>query len=236
MLLSIRELTAGYGRVQVLHGVDLDVAAAEIVALLGVNGAGKTTLLRAVSGVVPTWSGQTSFDGAALRREPPEARARRGLGHVPEGRGILSSLSVRQNLRLGATTRSDRDVETDEQWLLDLFPDLRDKLTDPAASLSGGQQQMLAIARALLARPRLVMVDEMSFGLAPILVTQLLELVGRLRTELGTAFLLVEQNAAVLDVADRAYVLGSGTVRASGPAAELSDSDQLMRSYVGAHG
>ncbi|MFD2351422.1 ABC transporter ATP-binding protein [Nonomuraea ferruginea] len=152
MLLSIRELTSGYGRVPVLRGVDLDVAEGEIVALLGVNGAGKTTTLRAVSGVLPTWSGSVSFDGATLGGRPPEARARLGLGHVPEGRGILSSLTVRQNLRLGATARGRgaRDVAQDEERLLEVFDALRDKLAAPAGSLSGGQQQMLAVARALL--------------------------------------------------------------------------------------
>ncbi|MEV4101678.1 ABC transporter ATP-binding protein [Nonomuraea sp. NPDC049649] len=235
MLLSIRELTSGYGRVPVLRGVNLDVAEGEIVALLGVNGAGKTTTLRAVSGVLPTWSGSVSFAGTTLGRRTPEARARLGLGHVPEGRGILSSLTVRQNLRLGVTARGRgaRDVAQDEERLLDVFDALRDKLSAPAGSLSGGQQQMLAVARALIGRPRLVMVDEMSFGLAPILVNQLLKLVARLREESGTAFLLVEQNSAVLDIADRAYVLAGGAVHTSGPAQELADSENLVRAYLG---
>ena len=235
MLLSIRDLTTGYGRVQVLRGVNIDVAPGEIVALLGVNGAGKTTTLRAVSGVLPTWSGTVSFDGTVLGKRTPEARARAGLAHVPEGRGILTSLTVRQNLRLGATARG-RDqsgIAEDEERLLGVFEPLRDKLSAPAGSLSGGQQQMLAIARALMGRPRLVMVDEMSFGLAPILVTQLLGLVSRMREESGTAFLLVEQNSAVLDVADRAYVLSGGRVRTSGPASELAGSDNLVRAYLG---
>ncbi|MDA0633438.1 ABC transporter ATP-binding protein [Nonomuraea sp. MCN248] len=235
MLLSIRELTSGYGRIPVLRGVDLDVAEGEIVALLGVNGAGKSTTLRAVSGVLPTWSGTVSFDGTTLGRRTPEARARLGLGHVPEGRGILSSLTVRQNLRLGATARGRgaRDVAQDEERLLEVFDALRDKLGAPAGSLSGGQQQMLAVARALIGRPRLVMVDEMSFGLAPILVTQLLGLVARLRAESGTAFLLVEQHSAVLDIADRAYVLSGGAVHTSGPAHELAQSENLVRAYLG---
>ncbi|MEV4554052.1 ABC transporter ATP-binding protein [Nonomuraea wenchangensis] len=235
MLLSTRDLTSGYGRVPVLRGVDLDVAEGEIVALLGVNGAGKTTTLRTVSGVLPTWSGTVTFDGVTLGARTPEARARLGLGHVPEGRGILSSLTVRQNLRLGATARGRgaRDVAQDEERLLDVFGALRDKLAAPAGSLSGGQQQMLAVARALLGRPRLVMVDEMSFGLAPILVTQLLGLVAQLRRESGTAFLLVEQNSAVLDIADRAYVLAGGAVHTSGPARELAGSENLVRAYLG---
>jgi branched-chain amino acid transport system ATP-binding protein len=235
LLLSIRELTAGYGRVAVLRGVDIDVADGEIVALLGVNGAGKSTTLRTASGVLPTWSGSVTFDGTDLGRRFPEARARLGLGHVPEGRGILGTLTVRQNLRLGATARGRGAAEIggDEERLLEVFPDLRGKLAAPAGSLSGGQQQMLAVARTLMGRPRLVMVDEMSFGLAPILVTHLLELVAQLRKESGTAFLLVEQNSAVLDVADRAYVLAGGKVRTSGPAHELAGSDQLVRAYLG---
>ncbi len=234
MLLKLSSVAGGYGRAQVLHDVSLEVGEGEVVALLGVNGSGKSSTLRTISGLLPVWSGEILFDGAPMRRTP-EARARAGLAHVPEGRGIFGSLSVRQNLRLGAVARRDegKDMQADEDLLLHALPVLRRKLSQPASSLSGGEQQMLAVARALLARPRLVMIDEMSFGLAPMLVSELLQLVARLREQLGTAFLLVEQDSAVLDIADRAYVLAGGAVHASGTAQSFKESDRLVRAYLG---
>ncbi|WP_019873865.1 ABC transporter ATP-binding protein [Sporichthya polymorpha] len=235
MLLSVRDLEAGYGGAHVLRGVSLDVAPGEIVLLLGANGAGKTTTLRAISGVVATRAGSISFDGQVFSG-PPEARAARGLGHVPEGRGILAGLTVAENLDLGTVLRKDgaSAVAADRANLLELFPMLKPRLQESAAALSGGQQQMLALARALLARPRLVMLDEPSFGLAPSVVDELLGLVQRLRGE-GTTFLMVEQHAAALAIADRAYVLAGGRTVLEAPAAELAGDDRLIRAYLGAH-
>jgi branched-chain amino acid transport system ATP-binding protein len=235
LLLSVRDLEAGYGGAHVLRGVSLDVAPGEIVLLLGANGAGKTTTLRAISGVVAARAGSISFDGRTFSG-PPEARAARGLGHVPEGRGILAGLTVAENLDLGTVLREDgaAAVAADRAKLLELFPMLKPRLKESAAALSGGQQQMLALARALLARPRLVMLDEPSFGLAPSVVEELLDLVQRLRGE-GTTFLMVEQHAAALAIADRAYVLAGGRTVLDAPAAELAGDDRLVRAYLGAH-
>ena len=236
MLLSIRDLQAGYGRVQILWGVDLDVAEGEIVSLLGMNGAGKTTTLRTVSGVVRTWRGEVTLCGRKVVRENPEARAALGLGHVPEGRGVLAGLTVGQNLDLGATLRKDgaAAVQKDRAHLLDLFEPLAGRLGESAASLSGGQQQMLVIARALLARPRLLMIDELSFGLSPLLVGQLFDLIKQLRDE-GTTFLLVEQNAGALAISDRTYVLSGGRTVLESASDQLVGSDRLVRSYLGEH-
>jgi branched-chain amino acid transport system ATP-binding protein len=234
LLLSVRDLQAGYGGAHVLRGVSLDVAEGEIVLLLGANGAGKTTTLRAISGVVAARSGSVSFDDRPLTG-PPEARARHGLGHVPEGRGILAGLTVGENLDLGLVLRRDgaAAVAADRERLLGLFPALQGRLGEPAASLSGGQQQMLALARALLPRPRLVMLDEPSFGLAPAIVDELFALVRRLR-EGGTTFLMVEQHAAALAISDRAYVLAGGRTVLEAPAADLAGDQRLVRAYLGA--
>ena len=233
MLLSVRDLEAGYGGAHVLRGVSLDVAEGEIVLLLGANGAGKTTTLRTISGVVAARAGTVSFDGRPLTG-PPEARARQGLGHVPEGRGILAGLTVGENLDLGLVLRRDgaAAVAADRERLLGLFPALQGRLGEPAASLSGGQQQMLALARALLAGPRLVMLDEPSFGLAPAVVQELFALVRRLRDG-GTTFLMVEQHAAALAISDRAYVLAGGRTVLEAPAAELAGDQRLVRAYLG---
>ncbi|HLI16271.1 MAG TPA: ABC transporter ATP-binding protein [Acidimicrobiales bacterium] len=234
-MLQVRGVEAGYGRVQVLRGVSLEVAEGEIVAVLGANGAGKTTTLRAISGVVPAWRGEISFLGRRLTREPPEARAALGLGHVPEGRGILASLTVEENLMLGRHLRRERRgvLERDRDRLLDLFPALRRRLGLPASSLSGGEQQMLALARALLCRPKLLMVDEMSFGLAPIVVNQLFDLVRQLREE-GTTFLVVEQQAGVLAICDRTYVLSGGVTETEETLGRAVSREDLVRSYLGA--
>ena len=232
LLLSISDLQAGYGRTQILWGVSLDVEEGEIVSLLGMNGAGKTTTLRAASGVVKTWSGAVTLAGHTLSAQSPEARAVLGLGHVPEGRGILSSLTVEENLGLGLILRKDKvEAAKDRAELLDLFEPLGPKLGDAAGSLSGGQQQMLALARALLARPRLLMIDEMSFGLSPMLVGQLFELIAGLRDR--TTFLLVEQNADALKISDRTYVLSGGRTVLEAPSRDLIGNDRLVRSYLG---
>ena len=226
---------SGYGRIEVLHGVSFNVAQGEVVALLGANGAGKTTTLRALSGLLPTWRGVVEFDGRVLKNNvPPDRRAALGLGHLPEGRGILATLTVRENLDLGTVVRRDgaARVKEDRERLLGLFPILKEKLDDHAGSLSGGQQQMLAVARAMMARPKLLMIDELSFGLAPLLVKQLFQMIVELRKS-GTTFLLNEQHAGALDIADRAYVFRLGRNELEGDAAELRASGNLVRSYLG---
>jgi branched-chain amino acid transport system ATP-binding protein len=234
-LLEASGLVSGYGRLEVLHGVSVSVEEGEIVSVLGANGAGKTTFLRAVSGVLPTWSGSIVLEGRELGGMAIERRAMLGLGHLPEGRGIFQNLSVKENLELGLGLRKDGsgEIRRDRDRLLDLLPALAEKIGEPASSLSGGQQQMLALARAMITRPRLLMIDELSFGLAPNLVDDLFELVTELRDEGGTTFLLVEQNAGVLEISDRTYVLRGGTNDISGPSSELRESHDLVRSYLG---
>ena len=228
------ELVSGYGSLEVLHGISLEVAEGEIVSVLGANGAGKTTFLRAVSGVLDTWSGSVSLAGDNLAGMSVERRAGAGLGHLPEGRGVFQNLTVRENLDLGTVLRRDgaAAVNADRDRLLGIFPDLAEKIRDGASSLSGGQQQMLALARAMLTRPKLLMIDELSFGLAPFLVDELFSLVTELRDE-GNTFLLIEQNAQVLDISDRTYVFKTGNNDISGPSAELRQSHDLVRSYLG---
>ena len=232
-MLRVAELESGYGRVQVLRGIDLEVNEGEIVSLLGANGAGKTTTLRAISGIIPTWRGHIEFEGHRFTNEVPEKRAAKGIGHVPEGRGILTSLSVGQNLELGTTLRGDghRAIQRDRDRLLTLFEPLAGRLGEPASQLSGGQQQMLALARALLARPRLMMIDELSFGLAPVLVDELFSLINELREE-GTTFLLVEQHAGAVAISDRIHVVSGGRTVIESAAAEI-DTASLVRSYLG---
>ena len=235
MLLRVEGLVSGYGRIEVLHGVSFTVEQGEVVALLGANGAGKTTTMRAVSGLLPTWKGVVEFDGKVLKNNvPPDKRAGLGLAHLPEGRGILATLSVKENLELGTVVRRDGSaaIKADRERFLEMFPILRQKLNDPAGALSGGQQQMLAVARAMMARPKLLMIDELSFGLAPVLVAQLFEMVKELRST-GTTFLLNEQHAGALDISDRAYVFRLGRNELEGPASELKASGNLVRSYLG---
>lgn len=234
MLLKLEGVVSGYGRLEVLHDVELAVAEGEIVSVLGANGAGKTTTMRTISGLLDVWSGQITFDGKDIRNLKPEQVAGAGLGHLPEGRGILTTLTVQENLEIGAVVRRDsaQAVRTDFDRVTDLFPDLARRLDEPAGALSGGQQQMLAIARALMARPRLIMVDELSFGLAPLLVEELFGVIQQLRDE-GMTFLLVEQHSGVLDFSDRTYVVQTGRTVHEGPSRELAGSDTLVRSYLG---
>lgn len=235
MLFEAKDVVSGYGALQVLNGVSVEVEEGEIVSVLGANGAGKTTLLRTISGVLSTWSGSITLDGTDLADLAIERRAMLGLGHLPEGRGIFQNLTVKENLELGTGLRSDGSdaIRRDRDRLLDLLPALAEKMGDAASSLSGGQQQMLALARAMITRPKLLMIDELSFGLAPNLVDDLFELVTELRDEGGTTFLLVEQNAGVLDISDRTYVLRTGNNDISGPSAELKEGHDLVRSYLG---
>jgi len=233
-LLELEDVRARYGPVQALHGISLTVGAGEAVAVLGANGAGKTTTLRAVSGTVRR-SGRIVFAGRAIARRPPEAIARTGIAHVPEGRGTLTELSVRENLRIGAYVRRDRKaVAEDERRVLGYFPQLADSGRQRAGTLSGGEQQMLALARALMLRPRLLLLDEPSLGLAPLVVAEIFRIVRELNEEEGLAVLVVEQNAALaLEASSRAYVLEVGRVAVEGPSADLRRDESVRRSYLG---
>jgi branched-chain amino acid transport system ATP-binding protein len=233
-LLELEDVVAGYGPVKALHGVSLEVAEGEVVAVLGANGAGKTTTLRAISGTVSR-SGGIRFAGKSISRSSPEAAARLGIAHVPEGRGTLSALSVRENLRLGAYVRRDRgDVRDDEERMLVYFPWLEERLEQQAGTLSGGEQQILALARALMLRPRLVLLDEPSLGLAPKVVAEIFRIVSDLNEREGLTVLVVEQNANLaLDASSRAYVLEVGRVALAGTSAELRRDESVRRSYLG---
>jgi branched-chain amino acid transport system ATP-binding protein len=231
-LLELDRVEARYGPIKALHGVSLAVGEGEVVALLGANGAGKTTTLRAVSGTVRR-AGRISLAGRALERRSPEAVARAGIAHVPEGRGTFGELSVRENLRLGAWTRRGR-LGGEEERVLAHFPALAERTRQPAGTLSGGEQQMLALARALMARPRLLMLDEPSLGLAPLVVASIFAILRGLNEEEGLAILLVEQNATLaLEAASRAYVLETGRVAFEGVADDLRPDESLRRSYLG---
>jgi len=229
-MLKVTELGARYGRVPALHGVSLHVDAGELVAIVGANGAGKTTLMRTLSGVHPASGGRIDFQGAEITRENPRARVMRGIVQVPEGRQVFGALSVQDNLLLGAFARGGAD-RIDAVWAM--FPVLADKRREAAGTLSGGQQQMLAIGRALMADPRLLLLDEPSMGLAPRLVAEIFGHVAALRDH-GTTILLVDQNArAALAVATRAYVMEAGRVVAEGEAAALARDPQVREAYLG---
>ena len=231
-LLELAGVDANYGQLQVLHGVSLSVGEGEVVAVLGGNGAGKTTTLRAVSGMVST-SGDVRFAGERITRASPERVARLGIAHVPEGRGIFSELSVFENLQLGAYLRRDGFGE-DYERVRGYFPWLETRRDQQAGTLSGGEQQMLALARALMAGPRLLLLDEPSLGLAPIVVRGLFEIVGELNEKEGLAVLVVEQNAKLaLRSSSRAYVLEVGRVALEGPSAELAENESVRKAYLG---
>ena len=232
-LLELQDVRARYGQVAALHGISLTVEEGEVVALLGANGAGKTTTLRAVSGTVRK-SGHVLYAGRDVSRRTPERLARLGIAHVPEGRGILAELTVWENLRLGAYVRRDRSVKDDLGRVSELFPWLPERRGQQAGTLSGGEQQMLALARALVARPRLLMLDEPSLGLAPLVVQELFRVVRTLNEEEGLTVLVVEQNASIaLEVSQRAYVLEVGRVAVEGSSDELRRHEGVRRSYLG---
>jgi branched-chain amino acid transport system ATP-binding protein len=232
-LLEVRDLTVLYGGICALDGVDLTVEPGEVVTLLGANGAGKTTLLRAISRIVEPAAGSISFDGTDLARVRAPQAVAMGIAQSPEGRRVLARQTVRDNLLLGAWTRKDGDVEADVDAAFGRFPRLRDRADQPAGTLSGGEQQMLAIARALMSRPRLLLLDEPSLGLAPKLVREIFEIVAELRST-GVTILLVEQNASLaLQQADRGYVLEAGRMTLAGPAAELIADDRVRQAYLG---
>jgi branched-chain amino acid transport system ATP-binding protein len=233
-LLEVAGLRAGYGAAEVLHGIDLSVAEGGATAVLGANGAGKTTLLRAITGGVRR-SGRIAFDGTDITARRTDQIARLGVGHVPQGRGTLNRLSVRDNLLAGALLRRNRrEVQAGVAECLQLFPRLGERIDASAAALSGGEQQMLAIARALMGRPRLLLLDEPSLGLAPRVTAEVFAALHRLRTERGLTLLLVEQNARIaLDLVDDAAVVEAGRVTLAGPAAEIAGDDGVRRAYLG---
>lgn len=232
-LLEAKGLQAGYGQTKVLHGIDFSVADGGVTALLGANGAGKTTTLRAICGIIKT-QGEIWFDGARIDGSATESIVRRGVAHVPDGRGTFMELTVEENMRLGAYTRKDREVAADFERMFGYFPRLRERYHQQAGTLSGGEQQMLAIARALLLRPRLLLLDEPSFGLAPLIVQEIFQIMRRIRTEQHMSVLLVEQNASLaLDFAEKAYLLETGRIVISGSSEEIKQDESVRRSYLG---
>jgi branched-chain amino acid transport system ATP-binding protein len=233
-LLEVEGLDAYYGETQALHGVSFALEAGGITTLLGANGAGKTTTLRAVCGMVPT-KGTVRFDGRPVAGRPTEEIVRLGVGHVPEGRGTFTTLTVEENLRVAAYTRRDRAAaQRDLDMVFEYFPILKVRLGQQAGTLSGGEQQMLAISRALMLGPRLMLLDEPSFGLAPLIVQEIFRIMRRINAEAKVSMLLVEQNAALaLDLADHAYVLETGRIVMSGKAAQIKSDAGVRKSYLG---
>jgi len=232
-LLEVRGLSAGYGAGPVLFGIDLDVSAGELVAMVGANGAGKSTLLGTLSGLVPPTAGSVRLAGRQLAGARPEATVAAGMAHVPQGRRLFGTLTVERNLLLGAYRRRDGEVRQDLRQVLTYFPALADKLDRNAGVLSGGEQQMVAIGRGLMARPRLLMIDEPSLGLAPNVVDRVMEVIKTINRD-GTAVLLVEQDVVLaLDIADRGYVLENGRIALTAPAAELRRDPAIRKAYLG---
>lgn len=233
-LLEVKDLCAYYGPIQALHGIDFEIEAGGITTILGANGAGKTTTLRSICGLIRR-TGTLTFDGRPIDRKQTEEIVRLGVGHVPEGRGTFVTLSVEENLRLGAYTRRDRgSVGEDFERVYGYFPVLAERREQQAGTLSGGEQQMLAIARALMLRPRLLVLDEPSFGLAPMIVESIFNIMREINESENVSMLLVEQNASLaLELADHAYLLETGQVVTSGPAETLRKDEVIRRSYLG---
>jgi branched-chain amino acid transport system ATP-binding protein len=235
-LLSLDGLTVRYGEIEALHGLSLSVEAGEVVTLLGANGAGKSTTLRAISGLQKPAAGEVVFDGKSIAGLSPETVVRQGISHVPEGRRIFPGLSARENIMLGASNRgriAKATLVSESDEMFDLFPDIRPFADALGWTLSGGQQQMVAVARGLMAKPRLLLLDEPSLGLAPVIVQKVFAIIGEIRRR-GTTVLLVEQNARMaLSVADRGYVLETGRLAVSGKPAELWSNDEVRAAYLG---
>jgi branched-chain amino acid transport system ATP-binding protein len=233
-MLSLNGIDAGYGGFQALFGVSMDVKAGEAVAVIGANGAGKTTLLRVISGLLPATSGEMSMEGVSLRTIAPHRIVETGIAHVPESRRLFPRLSVEANLKMGAFIPAARQRFGERlEYVYGLFPRLKERRNQLAGTMSGGEQQMCAIARALMSGPKLVLLDEPSMGLAPVVVAQVFELVRRIRAE-GFTVLIVEQNVQqVLKIADRAYLLEVGRIKAAGPAPDLLASDEIRKAYMG---
>jgi branched-chain amino acid transport system ATP-binding protein len=236
-LLRVADLHAGYGPIEVLHGLDLSVEEGEIVVILGANGAGKTTTMRAISGTIPRRGAvELAMNGRAqsIAKASPDSIVRLGLAQVPQGRGTFPDLTVEDNLRIGAHTRRDGGTSADVALWLETFPRLAERRSQKAGSLSGGEQQMLAIARALMSRPKLLLCDEPSLGLAPIVTQELFSIIARLNQEQGLSVLLVEQNASLaLGIAHRVYLLETGAIVASGSSEQISSDDSIRKAYLG---
>jgi branched-chain amino acid transport system ATP-binding protein len=231
-MLELRDLHVAYGAIRALNGVSLRVDAGEVVALIGSNGAGKSTTLKTISGLLRPRQGAVVFEGTDITRAAPDRIVGLGISHCPEGRRIFPGLTVRENLLLGAVQRKG-DLQADLDWIYGLFPVLKQRLEQNGGTLSGGEQQMLAIGRALMSRPKLLLLDEPSLGLAPLLVEHIFQVIAELKSK-GTTMLLVEQNVHhALDVADRAYVIETGQVTLSGPVDELRHNPQVEQSYLG---
>ena len=233
-MLSLSNVDAGYGAFQALFGSSLEVNAGEAVAVIGPNGAGKTTLMRVISGLIPARAGSMDMEGADLTRTPPHAIVQLGIAHVPENRRLFPRMTVEDNLRMGAFVPGARAKYKERlDFVYDLFPRMKERSGQLAGTLSGGEQQMCAIGRALMSEPKLLLLDEPSAGLAPVIVQRIFELVQRIR-EQGLTVLIVEQNVQqVLRIVDRAYVLEAGSIRMSGPASELAESEEIRRLYMG---
>jgi branched-chain amino acid transport system ATP-binding protein len=232
-LLNIKALNAYYGQVQALHGLEFTLNEGSVTTLLGANGAGKTTTLRAICNMVRT-TGAIEFDGAPLSSRSTENIVRLGIAHVPQGRGTFTTMTVEENLQLGAITRSKSGVASDIERMYAHFPVLEQRHTQQAGTLSGGEQQMLAVARALMLRPRLMLLDEPSFGLAPLIVRDLFKILGKINREEKVTILVVEQNAQLaLEIADQAYVIETGRIVMSGKANEIANNEDVRKSYLG---
>jgi branched-chain amino acid transport system ATP-binding protein len=235
MLLDVDNVTLTYGRIRALHGISLQVDEGEVVALIGANGAGKTTTMRAISGLRPVASGRIRFAGRDITKLRADLRVTRGICQAPEGRGIFPGMTVRENLEMGAYTRKDAaGIGRDMRHVLELFPRLRERIRQPGGTLSGGEQQMLAVARALMSRPKLMLLDEPSMGLAPMLIQQIFEIISEINERDGTTILLVEQNAQqALSRAHRAYVLETGRIVKHGTGQELLHDEAVKDAYLG---
>jgi branched-chain amino acid transport system ATP-binding protein len=232
-LLELHDVSGGYGPVRVLHDIDLAVDEGHVAVVLGANGAGKTTTLRAVSGLIHV-AGDLRFDGVSIAGKGPEVVSRLGIAHVPQGRGTFTDLTVEENLRVGAVNRRDNDIERDLGRWFEVFPRLGERRRQDAGSMSGGEQQMLALARAMMARPRLLLLDEPSLGLAPLVTRELFARLGELNREEGLTVLVVEQNANLaLDIGHWGYVLETGRIAVQGPAQQLHDDEAVRKAYLG---
>jgi len=234
MLLQVQGIESGYGEVQILWGVSLQLGEGLLTSMVGSNGSGKTTLLRAVTGLIPAWKGKVIFDGKDITHHTPHEKADMGLVLVPEGRQLFTDMTVLENLEMGATpSRARRDYRKNLDWVFDLFPRLKERMNQPGGTLSGGEQQMLAIARGLMSKPRILVFDELSLGLAPMLVLNLFEVLRTLRSQ-GYTMLLVEQNVQMaLAVSDYAYVLNHGRVETEGEARALAKKEEVRQAYLG---
>lgn len=233
MILKVENLFVNYGAIQAIKGISFEIAKGEIVSLIGANGAGKTTTLRAISGIVES-TGSISLNGTNLSHIPAHARVKLGLAQSPEGRGIFPQMTVKENLQLGSYSRSDKaQISKDEQHCFELFPRLKERLHQLAGTLSGGEQQMLSISRAIMCKPELLLLDEPSLGLAPIIVSQIFQIIKNLNAQ-GMTVLLVEQNAKqALSISNRAYVLETGNITLQGKGKELLNNDEVRKSYLG---